>query len=101
MTSLRFTRALMCAVTVASLSLSGCASFLGSGPPRTAEQRQADRETLALLLQHCELTANFDTEIGLSARSGLELHAGGICKPTGVLVPLNDLGTSAPPELLK
>jgi hypothetical protein len=76
---------------LALLSLSACASLPGMGPPRTAEQRDADRETLALLLQHCELTANFESEIGLSARSGLELRAGGTCKP----VALKDFGKPA------
>lgn len=82
------------AVAAAVSLLGGCAGLLpvlGSGQVRTPEQRQADRETLQLLLEHCELTANFDTEIAVSARSGLELHAGGTCKPT----PLKDLGKTA------
>jgi hypothetical protein len=82
------------AILAACIALSGCAGLSGlTSPERSTAQRQADRETLALLLQHCDLTANFDMELGLSARSGVGLKAGGTCRPATTVIPLSALGT--------
>lgn len=83
-------RVITAGLAAASLALVGCNTLSAvSGRERSTEQRQADRETLALLLKHCDLTANFDMELGLSARSGVGLKAGGTCRPSAV--PLREL----------
>lgn len=64
---------------VLALTLSGCAT-LGFGANRSPEEREQDRETLELLLKYCDLTANFDMELGLTARTGAALKAGGTCR---------------------
>lgn len=73
---------IICAGIAVAAGLSGCGTLSGvtGGATRSAEQREQDRATLELLLQHCDLTANFDMEIGLSPRSGAEVKAGGTCR---------------------
>jgi hypothetical protein len=75
------------AIGVIALNLGACATFSSK---RTPEQRQEDRATLELLLKHCDLTANVDMELGLSARTGVGLKAGGNCgqgKGSGAVSP--------------
>ena len=67
-----------------AVSLSGCAT---AQTTRSVEQRTADRETLGLILQYCEVTITGNTEAAVnasvlpSASAGLRIAIGGNCKP--------------------